>query len=480
MKKRLFSFALAVLFVLSMLPAGVYATGSDVETDITDQYIMKFAVDTVLVDNDDETVKVSINVTKNGGFSGMTYQLLYDKDALSLEQQPTLGNVEGFEFVGGPAEAGKHTAMLSATENVYGDGTLITYTFKINPDAKMGTHEIKLITSGVAALPGGGTIKLEVLDENLYSVYNTTVSGGVIIPGYVVSYDANGGSGAPEDQKKSKNDFVYISSVRPSRDGYSFEGWATDKMATKAEYTAGYKYSENKDLTLYAVWKKLALVAGSIDINVSTAEAKAGDEVEVLIGVANHSGVASLDFELVFDDTKIKYVSSQIVGRVDYETGVTLGMFGANFVMPNPDAFTNKVRFPLSAGGMNAVGDGDVIKVKFKVLDTAEDGFVDISYVPVETLCWYGNKMDIADLTPNITDGGIEISSQLVGDINLDETVNSDDAVLLLQHLLFGDAAFPIDYKGTLDFNKDGLENSDDAIRLLQYALFGKDLFPIE
>ena len=65
----------------------------------------------------------------------------------------------------------------------------------------------------------------------------------------------------------------------------------------------------------------------------------------------------------------------------------------------------------------------------------------------------------------------------IVGDVNLDEYVNSDDAIYLLQNILFSEL-YPINYKGSVDFTRDGNVNSDDAVYLLRHVMF-PDIFPI-
>lgn len=72
---------------------------------------------------------------------------------------------------------------------------------------------------------------------------------------YKVSYNANGGSGAPSAQTKWKDQTLTLSSTKPTRTGYSFLGWSTSASATSATYTAGGSYTANAAATLYAVWK---------------------------------------------------------------------------------------------------------------------------------------------------------------------------------------------------------------------------------
>lgn len=70
-----------------------------------------------------------------------------------------------------------------------------------------------------------------------------------------VSYNANGGSGAPGAQTKTHGITLKLSNTVPKRTGYTFMGWSTSNTATIAEYDAGDNLTENKSITLYAVWE---------------------------------------------------------------------------------------------------------------------------------------------------------------------------------------------------------------------------------
>ncbi len=71
---------------------------------------------------------------------------------------------------------------------------------------------------------------------------------------HTVSYNANGGTGAPDTQKKIYGSVLTLSSVRPTRDGYVFMGWATSSAGDVA-YMPGATYGADADVTLYAVWQ---------------------------------------------------------------------------------------------------------------------------------------------------------------------------------------------------------------------------------
>ena len=74
------------------------------------------------------------------------------------------------------------------------------------------------------------------------------------ITSYTVSYNANGGSGAPSSQTKWYGTNLTLSSTKPTKSGYTFAGWSTSSSATSATYAAGGTYTANASATLYAVW----------------------------------------------------------------------------------------------------------------------------------------------------------------------------------------------------------------------------------
>ena len=116
-------------------------------------------------------------------------------------------------------------------------------------------HKMPLTITGVRA--GQGVITIEMYDSDTEQIIATSkVYVTVTAPTYTVSYNANGGSGAPSTQTKHYNTTLTLSSTKPTRSGYTFLGWSTSSSATSASYSAGASYSSNADLNLYAVWKK--------------------------------------------------------------------------------------------------------------------------------------------------------------------------------------------------------------------------------
>ena len=73
-------------------------------------------------------------------------------------------------------------------------------------------------------------------------------------PSHTVSYNANGGSGAPGNQTKWWGEVLTLSNTRPTRANHTFLGWATSANGAVA-YQPGGRYGADNNVTLYAVWK---------------------------------------------------------------------------------------------------------------------------------------------------------------------------------------------------------------------------------
>lgn len=71
---------------------------------------------------------------------------------------------------------------------------------------------------------------------------------------YTLTFDGCGGTGAPEPMKKYYDWEITLPTTAPTRDGYDFLGWSTDR--TTVSYQPGDAYNGNGDQTFYAVWAK--------------------------------------------------------------------------------------------------------------------------------------------------------------------------------------------------------------------------------
>ena len=84
---------------------------------------------------------------------------------------------------------------------------------------------------------------------------------------YTISYNANGGSGAPASQTKFYGMDLALSDTVPTRSGYTFKGWGTSSTSTYASYQPGGNYTANSSRTLYAIWESNAPKTYTVSYN---------------------------------------------------------------------------------------------------------------------------------------------------------------------------------------------------------------------
>lgn len=110
--------------------------------------------------------------------------------------------------------------------------------------------------------------------DTLYAIWKANT--------YSVTFDANGGTGAPSAQTKTYGQTLTLSSTVPTRQNYNFLGWATDPLATEDEiaYSPGSSYTTNAALKLYAVWKiaQIPSMLNSFDMDRSDSSGTLDDE----------------------------------------------------------------------------------------------------------------------------------------------------------------------------------------------------------
>lgn len=92
-----------------------------------------------------------------------------------------------------------------------------------------------------------------------YTIYSNTILyaiWGESTQYCTITFNANGGSGAPSKQQKIIGKTTYIPYAKPTRSGYTFLGWSTSRYAASADYQPGQAYTPYGNMTFYAVWKQ--------------------------------------------------------------------------------------------------------------------------------------------------------------------------------------------------------------------------------
>jgi len=269
---------------------------------------------------------------------------------------------------------------------------------------------------------------------------------------FTITYNANGGTGAPSSQTKESGKALTLSSTNPTRQGYTFLGWATSAGASNAQYNAGSSFTTDANTTLYAVWRKDAVATGAKAI-VGSTSCKKGDSIKVRIILQDVPNINSiLIYDVSYDASKLKLISGKLVNN----TGVSPAIGPENLFENPKDPNTMVIGF---ANDINM--NGEIAELEFKILDSASEGKTTIG-IYCDATSTSGN-IDVS-----IVNGEINITSVIRGDVNGDGKVNNQDAIYLLKYTLNA-SRYPINQNGDMDGN--GKVNNQDAIYLLKHTL---------
>lgn len=87
-----------------------------------------------------------------------------------------------------------------------------------------------------------------------------------------ITFDANGGSGAPNAITKTNGTAITIPDTVPTRENYGFLGWSKSSSTNKPTYVAGNSYTDDGDVTLYAVWEFTYIKPGITNFSIGRCE----------------------------------------------------------------------------------------------------------------------------------------------------------------------------------------------------------------
>lgn len=164
------------------------------------------------------------------------------------------------------SSASTASTWVKTNKSSYTVGETVTFTFgyKYGTSVSLGidkngsryaTPEVTGKTSYSRSFSEAGTYSVYCSGWSQGSYEDSAKVTFTVTPNtYTVSYNANGGSGAPSAQTKTHGVNLTLSSTKPTRTGYTFKNWNTAANGSGTSYSAGGTYSANAAATLYAQW----------------------------------------------------------------------------------------------------------------------------------------------------------------------------------------------------------------------------------
>ena len=228
--------------------------------------------------------KVTITFNANGGSGGPSTQSVYYGTSTALSS--TIPTRTGYTFLGWSTSSTATSASYSAgskysftaATTLYAVWKIDTYAVSYNANGGSGAPSNQTKTHGTAL-----TLSSTIPTRNGYDFlgWATSATGSVAYqPGstytsnaalslyaiweahtYTITYDANGGSGAPATQTKTHDVSLTLSSQVPIREGYEFLGWGTSAEAAAASYSPGRTYTAESSIILYAIWSFIPVLS---------------------------------------------------------------------------------------------------------------------------------------------------------------------------------------------------------------------------
>lgn len=216
----------------------------------------------------------------------------------------------------------------------------------------------------------------------LYAIWRKTIT---------LTYDANGGSGAPSSQtgyayNSNTSVSLTISSTKPTKTGYTCIGWSTSSTATTPSYNFSTAYSFSANTKLYAVWKANQY---SISYNNNggsgtiTAQTKTYNSALTLSNGSGFSRTGSVngvgvEYELLrwntkADGTGTNYALSGSAPNITQN--LTLyAVWAVKYVYPTISNLTVKRTATSSASDTTEADDGEYLLITFDWTACSEDG----------------------------------------------------------------------------------------------------------
>ena len=229
----------------------------------------------------DVAAAYTIHYDANGGSNAPEDQFKgHGVDVALTSSTPSRSNESAGSYTvildanGGSVNSSSLTAPLTASYtfrewNSQEDGSGDSYTsganFARNEDTTLYAQWDRSISTERISLPSPSRTRYSfrgwATDPNANSGFtgyytpekNITLYAIWSINTYTITYNANGGSGAPASQTKTYGVDLTLTEEIPTRTGYDFQGWATTSYGSVA-YAPGATYTNNSNVTLYAVW----------------------------------------------------------------------------------------------------------------------------------------------------------------------------------------------------------------------------------
>ncbi len=161
-------------------------------------------------------------------------------------------SLSGRYMSGNNATSARTVAATAPTaSNTFAPGSTVTFTATPKNGYEFVGWSTSSSESGIVSTSATYNFKYDIsyTGKTLYALFKA-------VPTYSVTYNANGGSGAPDPETGLTSGSTHtVSSTKPTYSGYNFKGWKHN--INDNVYNAGDTFNVTSDVTLTAQWAKV-------------------------------------------------------------------------------------------------------------------------------------------------------------------------------------------------------------------------------
>lgn len=172
-----------------------------------------------------------------------------DNNGVTIRAECRMQTLNGWNYIGLKGHVG------AGANGQWADGDPTNITVGVNSSVTLCAKEVYVAkTHSQQSIDTRANIRINGAYAGLSeAILALTVAAK---PSHTVSFNANGGSGAPGNVTKWWGESLTIPSTKPTRANYSFLGWSKTANGS-AQYQPGQSYvgTSDSNYTLYAVWK---------------------------------------------------------------------------------------------------------------------------------------------------------------------------------------------------------------------------------
>ena len=187
-----------------------------------------------------------------------------------------------------------------------------------------------------------------------------------------------------------------------------------------------------------------------LTLSVSSVSGMPGETVQVEITLENNPGLASLKFDVEYDEKALTLTNVALSKAFTYIT--------------TPEPYVNPQPITMISPLADVTDEGVLATLTFVIAEDAKDNYhaeITLDYEATDIF----NAAD-EEIPLTVVDGCVEVFHGIPGDINADRVVNTKDAILLFRYI----AEWTVDVDtAALDVNGDNYINTKDAIALFRY-----------